>query len=296
MTLMQLKCFWTVGTIGSFTEAAEELFISQSAVSKNIAALEQELSFPLFDRNGKTVTLTIGARRMLEYSGEIINMLKNMESEAKEIRRGLYSDKQIRLAGVPTMAAFDVLSQINDFNTHNPDFEIIVEEQDEDRVLFLLQSGGCDVAFCSNIKISTKNYNFLKVCHEDFSVAFHKNHELAGKPELRLSELKGAKFIFSKQESMLYDLCYNACVDAGFTPNVVMRTSRVDIAEQFVMSQRCCCMGLSRVLHANATPEQCITRIVDSPGFDYVLCWKKSDYTSPALKSFINFIKCSMQQ
>ena len=90
MTLMQLKCFWTVGTVGSFTNAAETLFISQSAVSKNVAALEQELLFPLFDRSGKTATLTAGGRRMLEYCGQVIKMLDDMGAEAKEIRRACF--------------------------------------------------------------------------------------------------------------------------------------------------------------------------------------------------------------
>jgi DNA-binding transcriptional LysR family regulator len=221
-------------------------------------------------------------------------MLDGMDTEAKEIRRGLFSDNQIRLAGVPTMAAFNVLSLINNFSEHNPEYDMIVEELDEDRVLFLLQSGGCDVAFCSNIKLSEKNYNILKVVHEDFSVAFASSHKLAGKKEITLAELKGQKFIFSKQESMLYDLCYNACVEAGFIPNVIMRTSRVDIAEQYVQSQRCCCMGLTHVLSGTSPPEQSVIHISDSPGFDYVLCWKKADYISPALKSFIGFFKKAM--
>jgi DNA-binding transcriptional LysR family regulator len=93
---------------------------------------------------------------MLEYCGQVIRMLDGMDTEAKEIRRGLFSDNQIRLAGVPTMAAFNVLSLINNFSEHNPEYDMIVEELDEDRVLFLLQSGGCDVAFCSNIKPARK--------------------------------------------------------------------------------------------------------------------------------------------
>jgi DNA-binding transcriptional LysR family regulator len=295
MTLMQLRCFWTVGTTGSFTEASEILFIAQSSVSKSIAALEQEFSFPLFIRSGKTVTLSDGGKRLLEYCGEVIAMLNSFETEAENIRCCTSSDNRIRLTGVPTMAAYGVLSRISDFGRQNRDYDVIVEEEDEDRVLFLLQSGGCDVAFCSNIKLNEKNYNLLKICHEDFSVALSNNHELAGKAELKLSDLKGQKFIFSKQESMLYDLCYNACVEAGFCPNVVMRTSREDIAAQYIQNQRCCGMGLTSIFNTSHAEDQCIKHIADSPCFDYVLCWKKSNYASRALKSFIRFYKKSIE-
>jgi DNA-binding transcriptional LysR family regulator len=296
MTLMQLKCFWTVGTAGSFSEAAEKLRISQSSVSKNIAALEQELMFPLFNRRGKTVVLSDGGRRMLEYCGESLEILKSMETEAEKTRRGFYSDNQIRLCGVSTMAAYGVISRINDFAAQNSDYEVAVAELDEDRVLLLLQSGGCDVAFCSSIKLSAENYDMLKVYREDFSVVFSKDHELAGKTELRLSDLKGQKLIFYKKESMLYDFCYNACVEAGFTPAVIARTSRPEIVMQYIGSHRCCYMGLTRGLGDIFSPGQCIKHIADSPGFDYVLCWKKSSNASPAVMSFINFFKRSVEK
>ena len=96
------------------------------------------------------------------------------------------------------MPVFNIIRLINEFNACNPNYEMIVEELDEDRVLFLLQSGGCDVAFCSNIKLSEKNYIILKVCHEDFSVSFAKSHELAGKTEIKLAELKGQKVRFQQ--------------------------------------------------------------------------------------------------
>jgi LysR family cyn operon transcriptional activator len=295
MTLMQLRCFWTVGTMGSYTAAANTLFISQPAVSKNIAALEQELSYPLFDRSEKTVTLSPGGRRMLEYCGELIETLRSMENEAGEIRRGVASNSRIRLAGVPPMASYDVIGRVSDFSLQNPDYEVIVEEMDEDRVLFLLQSDGCDVAFCSNINISEKNYGVLKVCHEDFSVSFSKDHELAAKEELTMAELKGQKFIFSKEESMLNDLCYKAFVKTGFAPDVVLRTSSPDIATQYLMTHRCVCMGLTSELQGHPTPEHCIKHVTDSPGFDMVLCWKKRNDLSPALKSFIRFFKKSLE-
>jgi DNA-binding transcriptional LysR family regulator len=295
MTLMQLKCFWTVGTTGSFTEAAETLYITQSAVSKNIAILEQELMFPLFNRSGKAVTLSSSGKRMLEFCSKIIEMQKSMEAEAVKIRRGLSYDNQIRLASVPPMATYGVIGRINDFGMQNSDFEVIVEETDEDRVLFLLQSGGCDIAFCSNIKLNDKYFNILKICHEDFSAIFSKDHEFAGKTDLQLADLRGQRFIFSKQESMLYDLCYNACVEAGFNPTVIMRTSSLEISMQYVLDHRCLCMGLTSVLNKVSSSEHCVRHIAGSPGFDYVLCWKKSEYTLPALQNFIGYFKRSKE-
>jgi len=77
MELSTLKAFIAVAETASFTEASERLFLTQPAVSKRIAALEEELGTPLFDRIGRTITLTEAGNTLLPRARSIIAELED---------------------------------------------------------------------------------------------------------------------------------------------------------------------------------------------------------------------------
>ena len=68
MTLGQINCFLTVVNEQSFAKAANVLFVSQPAVSKSIASLEEELGFPLFDRRGRELRLPVADEKLYAFS------------------------------------------------------------------------------------------------------------------------------------------------------------------------------------------------------------------------------------
>ena len=72
----KLLAFATLARTGSFTLAARELFLTQSAVSHAIKALENELEVRLFDRHGRSVTLTPAGRQLLDHAHRILAEMK----------------------------------------------------------------------------------------------------------------------------------------------------------------------------------------------------------------------------
>jgi len=91
LTLHQLKVFESVARLLSYTRAAEELFLSQPAVSMQIKQLEDNIGLPLFDRLGKKIYLTEAGREMFRYSRTIAQQLSEAETvieELKGIKRG----------------------------------------------------------------------------------------------------------------------------------------------------------------------------------------------------------------
>ena len=73
MNVLQLRYFITVAQLENVTKAADLLHISQSSLSKNISALEKELSVSLFDRNGKNIALNASGERFLESCKKIVS-------------------------------------------------------------------------------------------------------------------------------------------------------------------------------------------------------------------------------
>lgn len=292
MTLIQIRCFHTVATVGSFSKAAEQLYISQPSVSKHIAQMEQELGLPLLNRLGKNVVLTGEGRRILQYCSDILMSLEYMRKEAESLRQGVQgAGRMVRLSGVPTMGFYGLISLINSFILENPGYDVLVEELEEDKVLLNLQAGNCDIAFCSNVKIRPEYYRTLHVTSECFYAAFAKQYWSNSPDPLSLTDLWGVPLVLNRPESMLYDLCRDACVSAGFQPNVKMLSSRPEISMEYVLSHPSCYIGLSRVVELHATEEHCCRRILDSPVFHYVLCWKKDTQPTLATQKFVNYAK-----
>jgi len=81
----KLLAFTTLAKVGSFTLAARELFITQSAVSHAIKSLEMELECRLFDRLGRTVKLTPAGRQLLEHAHKILAEMKTARADLAEL-------------------------------------------------------------------------------------------------------------------------------------------------------------------------------------------------------------------
>lgn len=296
MTIVQLRCFYTVAVVGSFTKAAEQLYMSQSAVSKQIMQLEQELQIPLLNRLSQHIILTQEGRRMFQHCTDILMSLEHMRDDAANFRRTMGREsKIIRLSGVPTMGLYGIIKLINRFINANPDYDIIVEELDEDKVLFNLQVDSCDIAFCSDIRISSEHYKYIPIYHEGFSAAFAKKYWPDQMEEFSLEALWGVPLVLNRQESTLYDHCCNACRSVGFEPNVKMQSSRPEIAMEYILSHPCCYIGLKQAILQVATSLHGIRDIPDIPKFNYILCWKKGHLAS-VVKRFVDFVQQNIEE
>lgn len=86
MELFHLKAFYHVVITGSFSKAAEELFVSQPALSRQVAALEKELELQLFFRRGRQVTLTDAGRRLFLYVEKIISLYNEAKKEMLQLK------------------------------------------------------------------------------------------------------------------------------------------------------------------------------------------------------------------
>lgn len=86
MELSQLIAFYHVAIAGSFSKAAEELFVSQPALSRQVAALEKNLGLQLFSRLGRRIILTDAGRRLFIYVEKIINLYNEAKKEMLEFK------------------------------------------------------------------------------------------------------------------------------------------------------------------------------------------------------------------
>jgi DNA-binding transcriptional LysR family regulator len=144
ITSRQLKAFVLTARHGSFSRAAERLFITQSGMSVLVRELEAQLGFRLFDRTTRRVTLTEFGTRFLPIADRSI---LDLESAASSIGRSAAAAKhRLAIGATPLVAAQLLPGAIAEYSICNPEVHVVLHDGDRSRLLAMLRSGELDIA------------------------------------------------------------------------------------------------------------------------------------------------------
>lgn len=138
------KVFYHVAKNLSFSTAARELFISQSAVSQNIKTLEEQLGCPLFSRHTKQVRLTREGELLFNYVDKAYLAIKTAERNLEEMRT--LTRGEVRLGATDTICKHFLLHPIQHFSQHYPQLKLRVTNTTSPGCLDLLSQGQVDLA------------------------------------------------------------------------------------------------------------------------------------------------------
>ena len=136
------KVFYYVATTLSFSEASKQLFISQSAVSQAIKALEKRLEQTLFIRSTKRVQLTPEGELLLRHVEPAMNLIKRGESQLMENNS---TGAQIRIGASDTICRYFLVPYLEKFHKEFPNAHIKVTNQTSYKCVDLLDSGQVDL-------------------------------------------------------------------------------------------------------------------------------------------------------
>ena len=190
------KVFYTVAKCGSLTKAAEELYISQPAVSQSIKQLEGQLGIQLFNRTHRGMELsTQGGKPIFKKVEQALKLFNEAQTLVAQIKTS--ATGEVRVGASDTIFEYFVADKVVEFHEKFPAVKIelisgITPETIED-----LKTGKCDVAFV-NLPIEVdESLNLYGNCMRlnDIFVAGEKFSELKGKT-LPVSELKKYPLIF----------------------------------------------------------------------------------------------------
>lgn len=183
------RVFYTVAKCGSLTRAAEELFISQPAVSQAIKQLENQLGTSLFNRTHRGMELSVqGGKLIYKQVEEALTLLESAENKLIELKTT--ATGTIRIGATDSIFSYILAEKIVAFNEKYPavKFELITGTTPE--TLNQLKENRCDVGFV-NLPIEDKDVNFTgTVAHlSDIFVAGEKYSSLKGK-KVNLKDLQ----------------------------------------------------------------------------------------------------------
>lgn len=140
----QLRAFATLARTGSFTTTGRELFLSQSAISHSMRALEEDVGCRLFDRVGKKVSLTLAGEQLLHHAEKILAEM----NQARESlgRLGKWGRGRLRLAASTTACTYILPTVLREFKEGFAQYAITIVPADTAQMLDLLHAGRVDLA------------------------------------------------------------------------------------------------------------------------------------------------------
>jgi len=193
------KVFYYVATTLSFSEAASQLYISQSAVSQSIKTLEKKLEQTLFIRSTKRVQLTPEGEILLRHVEPAINLIKRGETNLTEANT---SGGQLRIGASDTICRYFLVPYLEKFHKDFPNAHINVVNATSIRCTELLESGQVDLVVINTPNSSLGNHAVVKeLCSfKDVFIANDNFNELREK-KLTLKQLLDYPILMLERKS-----------------------------------------------------------------------------------------------
>lgn len=222
-----MKYFITAAKCLNFTKAASQLYITQSALSRQIAVIEEELNMQLFIRNNRSVKLTPAAVILLEEFQKIYDTYNLAVASALNSFAGLSGSVNIGvLEGAYVGDLFPNVLQY--FAEFYPQVKINLRNYSFNRLIEKLFSNELDLIITLKFDVvGRKNLSYTVIEKTRDYVVVHKDHRLAGAASVKLSDFREDTIMMVSPEDSEESprLILDACKKAGFVPRAKFATS-----------------------------------------------------------------------
>ena len=236
LDVKRLRILREVAEHGSFSAAAESLYLSQSAVSQQVATLEREVGMALLDRTREGATLTEAGRVLVEHANAAIARLDEAERDLAALA-GLEGG-EVRIASFPSASATILTSAVSDFVSRYPKVRVTVAEEEPEDSLPRLRSGQLDIALTFDYPevpaAEERDLDHSLLLTETMHLALPPTHPLADRARVPLSELDDEPWLSGNCASSCAEVVIASCRLAGFEPNIAYESDDYHVLQGFV--------------------------------------------------------------
>jgi LysR family transcriptional activator of glutamate synthase operon len=287
MELRQVEYFLMVAETGNFSVAAEELYISQSSLSKQIIALEKELDCSLFDRSKRKIALTPAGETFLGYARNLVQTYQAMLSGMAQYK----ITPALTIVSIPVIAQYGIPAYLARFKQAFPTIQCMLEEREASAVLSALSNHQCDLAFLRDNYLDKTQYACLEITRDKFLVVLSRQHRFAARPALSLTELADENFIMFDKGTVVHELAVDACHNAGFEPCIFYASLRVESILGLVASNAGVALMMEKVYAYHQHPHVIALPLAETIESHLVLVWLKDKELSRPARVFVEFVE-----
>jgi len=231
MDLSALQAFVAVAQNASFSQAAEQLFVSQSAISKRIAQLETDIKAQLFDRIGRKVALTEAGHALLPRAQRLLN-------DAKELQR-VVADLQGDIAGKLTMGTSHHIGlhrlpdPLRQFTQLHPNVELDIQFMDSEEACHAVEVGELELAIVTLPPTPRERLSLTTIWHDPLVFVAAKDHALCHQKS-SLADLAEHSAVLPSTHTYTRGILESLLRNEGLALNVAMETNYLETLRMLV--------------------------------------------------------------
>ena len=269
------------------TKAAEKLLISQPALSKSIANIEQELGVPLFDRHGRSIHLNRFGEMFLQSVDVILTEYDKVMQEFGDITKPGHGEVSLGFVHSLGMEVVpELMAVVPDYFPH---MEFSLTQATSLNLLKRLEEGAIELCLSQEFTSKKIDIEWIELWTEELFVIVPLNHKLAEYNEINLEQIKGEPFISIKRGNSLRQIVDELLKSAGITPKTAFAGEEMHTVAGFVGAG----LGVSLIPDIKGVDHYKVKKLrVTSPKcFRSIgIAWAKNRYLSPAANEFKNFL------
>lgn len=209
----QAHQFLTIVKYMNMTRAAEELYITQSALSQSLGRLENELGVRLFYRDGNHLILSREGEQLVSYFREFMSSYEGLLDKAREVSTPQIP--QVRIGFCGSGIRFSAFFMTDFFEQAHTGFKNILLYADPEGMREMLLTGQVDLAI-SYAQLATAQISSIKLTSSEIFLVVPAQHELASRDDVSLSELQPYEFIGFIASAPARQSFDRACAECGF--------------------------------------------------------------------------------
>ena len=225
--LRRLRALRELANRGTIAAAADALYLTPSAVSQQLAALEQQVGQPLLIPNGRTVRLTPAAEAVLGHADAVFSELERMDATLAALADG--ERGRVRIGSFATGIVGLVVPAVGLLRERAPGVDLAVQDLESPEVFHLLARGDLDLAISmesdSAPRHDDERFTRTPLMRDLLDVALPHDHRLARESAVPLAALAREPFVAPPRGWSCEDVIRVGCAAAGFSPAVAHRSA-----------------------------------------------------------------------
>ena len=297
MTLSQLRTFRAVARLNSFSRAAEELHLTQPAVSAQIVALENTLKIKLFDRMGKKIALTEPGSAVLACAEDISLRVSQMQRELEDL--GELNAGTLHIGASMLVGVYLMPQMLARFRDRYPLVKLVVSVDPARHVIDMTLRNELDIGIVGEgVPVTDERIAIKPVLNDELVVIVPPGHPLAGQVSISATELEGEAFVMPAKDSAHSESIFEHISAAGIKLNSVMEFGNTGAVKRAVEAG----LGISIVSRFAVTRElqdgrlKCLRVSGVKLDRQLLLCWHHGKRFSKLTSAFIQFVQKYMSE
>jgi len=235
LNLKQLEAFYLVVKRGSYTKAAEELNVTQPAVTMQVKSLEKSLNLKLIQQLGKRVQLSEAGELLYQYAGKIFGLVDEANEKMRDFKKLMRGT--LKIGTTKNYARYIMPSLLSEFQGRFPRTKVILDEGNSENMARSVLEMENELALISQLNLDRKiKTHFFSTV--EFVLVASPEHRFSQRKSISLRELNGEPVILREKGSGSRAAILRKFQEYGIWPSVIIEASSLDFIVGYVKQNK----------------------------------------------------------